>query len=234
MANMLNKLSVLEEQSDIKTAYTGPSRWMLPYVDILTLLLGLFVVMCAYLSQQNTQLTQANHKKELLAAQASEAVTMLATEQTSKESHIIEQIRRTPQLNQPGMHLIQNQRGIVLSFDEGLFFLPGQATLSGAAQKTLNELSHLLVGSGQTLRVEGHTDNMPIQTVSYPSNWELSTARATTIVRYLIEAHHLPPEQLSAAGYGEYHPIADNSTIEGKQKNRRVDIVLLHGDTPSE
>jgi chemotaxis protein MotB len=78
--------------------------------------------------------------------------------------------------------------------------------------------------------IEGHTDNTPIHTLQYPTNWELSTARATTVVRWLIANYRLPPARLSAAGYGEYHPLVANTTPENRAKNRRVDIVLLRSD----
>ena len=75
--------------------------------------------------------------------------------------------------------------------------------------------------------IEGHTDNKPISTVKYPSNWELSTARATNIIKFLTENNLITPKRLSAVGYGEYMPIADNSTTTGRAKNRRVDIIVL-------
>ncbi|MDK2959817.1 MAG: chemotaxis protein MotB, partial [Bacillota bacterium] len=78
--------------------------------------------------------------------------------------------------------------------------------------------------------VEGHTDNLPINTYRFPSNWELSTARATTVVRYLAEKHGIPPDRLSAAGYGEWRPVAPNDTPEHRAQNRRVDIVVLRTD----
>ncbi|HHW18203.1 MAG TPA: OmpA family protein, partial [Firmicutes bacterium] len=77
------------------------------------------------------------------------------------------------------------------------------------------------------IRVEGHTDNWPISTDKFPSNWELSTARATNVVRFLIEEAGIQPERLQAAGYGEYHPIDSNDTPEGRQRNRRVDVILM-------
>jgi len=81
------------------------------------------------------------------------------------------------------------------------------------------------------LRIEGYTDNTPIHTVQFPSNWELSTSRATEIVRVFIVREGFSPDRLSAAGYGEYHPLASNLTTEGRSSNRRVDIVILSRDS---
>ena len=75
--------------------------------------------------------------------------------------------------------------------------------------------------------IEGHTDAMPIKSEKYPSNWELSTARATNIIKYLTQTHKFPPDRLSAVGYGEYMPIAENTSPQGRAKNRRVDIIVL-------
>jgi chemotaxis protein MotB len=84
------------------------------------------------------------------------------------------------------------------------------------------------------LRVEGHTDNVPIHTQQYATNWELSTARASAIARLLLEHGALKPANLAAAGYAEFHPIAPNTTEEGRSKNRRVDIILLRDRAPSQ
>ena len=83
------------------------------------------------------------------------------------------------------------------------------------------------------IRVEGHTDNVPINSAAFPSNWELSTARATNVLQHMMK-QDFEPSQLSAAGYGEYRPVADNDTAEGKMKNRRVDIVLLSDQSERE
>jgi chemotaxis protein MotB len=80
---------------------------------------------------------------------------------------------------------------------------------------------------GYSLRVEGHTDNTPIHTAQFPSNWELSTARATFLLEYLISNTGIPPQRLSAVGYGEYRPVTGNNTPEGRASNRRVDLVVL-------
>ena len=91
---------------------------------------------------------------------------------------------------------------------------------------TLDLLAGLISGLNNQIIVEGHTDNIPIKTFLYPSNWELSVARAVSVARYFVEVHHLSPERFIATGYGEYHPIDANDTPEGRARNRRVTIVL--------
>jgi chemotaxis protein MotB len=83
------------------------------------------------------------------------------------------------------------------------------------------------MGNPNPVRIEGHTDNVPIRTAVFKSNWELSVTRATEVVRYLIEAHGFPPSRISATGYSEYKPVAPNDTAENRALNRRIEIILL-------
>jgi flagellar motor protein MotB len=118
-------------------------------------------------------------------------------------------------------------RGLVISLKNTEFFDSGRANVRARSMYLLDNITEAISKYSNSIRIEGHTDNMPIKTPQFPSNWELSTARATNIVHYLVDAHTFPPDKLSAIGYGEYRPIADNSTDEGRQKNRRVDVVVL-------
>ena len=106
-------------------------------------------------------------------------------------------------------------------------FESGSAQMKSASQPAFDRIANLLRQHNDRLRIEGHTDDVPIHTAQFPSNWELSTSRATEIVRLLIVRDGFVPDRLSAAGYGEYHPVATNLTAEGRGINRRVDIVVL-------
>ncbi len=119
------------------------------------------------------------------------------------------------------------RRGLVISLKEAGFFDSGSATVQQSSYGILSHVAESISSYTNPIRVEGHTDNVPISSHSFPSNWELSTARATNLVQYLIRNYDFQPDKISAAGYGEYRPIADNSTAEGRSKNRRVDIVML-------
>lgn len=116
--------------------------------------------------------------------------------------------------------------GIVVRFPDQVLFDLGEADLKPEFQATLDRFANaLLVWEGE-IRVEGHSDSLPIHRPKFPSNWELSAARAATVVRFFID-RGLVPERLSVAGYGEHRPIYSNATAEGRAKNRRVDVVLL-------
>ena len=120
-----------------------------------------------------------------------------------------------------------SQRGLVVSLKEAGFFDSGSATLRPGSHVLLNDVVSSLASYSNAVRVEGHTDNMPISSHAFPSNWELSTARATNVLQYLTRQDDFDPGKISATGYGEYRPVADNGVEDGRSKNRRVDIVLL-------
>jgi chemotaxis protein MotB len=128
---------------------------------------------------------------------------------------------------QDKVNVVINQRGLVVSLKEAGFFDSGSATLKQSSYTLLNDVVESLSSYSNGIRVEGHTDNVPISSHAFPSNWELSAARATNVVQYLTKQDDFDPCNVSATGYGEYRPVADNSTDEGRRKNRRVDLVLL-------
>jgi len=117
--------------------------------------------------------------------------------------------------------------GLVISLREVGFFESGSAEMKATSQAAFDRIAEMLRQGDYRLRIEGHTDNAPIHTTQFPSNWELSTSRATQIVRLLIVRDGFRPDRLSAGGFAEYQPIATNSTAEGRGINRRVDIVIL-------
>jgi chemotaxis protein MotB len=118
-------------------------------------------------------------------------------------------------------------RGLVLSLAEAGSFAAGRADLSPEAARVMLTVASALGRLPNLIRVEGHTDDAPIRTPLFGSNWELSTARATRVVQLLVEQGGLDPARLSAAGYAEYHPRVSNSSAEARARNRRVDIVVL-------
>ncbi len=117
-------------------------------------------------------------------------------------------------------------RGLVISMD-GTFFDSGSDQLTPDGRELLDSLASDLLILTNPVRIEGHTDSVPIRNTKFSSNWYLSTARATAIVEYLVSQYHFTPEKLSTAGYGEFRPIDTNDTPEGRARNRRVDIVVM-------
>ncbi len=119
------------------------------------------------------------------------------------------------------------QRGLVISLKEAGFFDSGSAKLKQDSIPTLRGIAEGLQQYANRFRIEGHTDSVPIRSAEFRSNWELSTARATNVIHFLVDSASFSPETLSAVGYGEYQPLVANDTPEQRAKNRRVDIVVL-------
>jgi chemotaxis protein MotB len=117
--------------------------------------------------------------------------------------------------------------GLVISLREAGFFNSGSATPKPETLATLRQVAISLGRTPYDLRIEGHTDNSPIHTAEFDSNWELSSARATRIARLFLDLKAMPAERISAAGFAEFHPVASNATADGRAQNRRVDLVVL-------
>lgn len=137
------------------------------------------------------------------------------------------EVKLKEELAKRSVRISEDSRGLTVSLAEQGFFGPGSAVMPPAALAAVDRIAATLRPMGYSIRVEGHTDNTPIHTAQFPSNWELSTARATFLLQYLISTGNIPPDQLSAVGYGEYRPVASNDTAEGRAANRRVDLVVL-------
>lgn len=262
--SLLHRLEAMDEEpASHHSTLSGSVRWMIPYADMMTLLLGLFLVLYSMsqtdpkalsqtLAQDPEKILQQAQQQQLFIDSQKSHIQKLETELNSLETQSMtstEADKETTELDTEAMNYLlttlddtlksspnvtvqQQERGLVISLKEQVLFSPGEAKLTETAKHTLDQLAKTLANVPQPIRVEGHTDNTPIKTSQFPSNWELSTARATNIIQYLVVAHHFDATRLSAAGYGEFKPLAENSTIEGKQKNRRVDIVVLN--TPAQ
>ncbi len=223
-------------------------RWLLSYADFVTLLLAVFIVLFAS-SWQNgpsiRRVSTAIHSgfDSLSAAPAQRPnlpVTdpkMNPTQSTPAASAVPSQLDTTElsrQLQTVLGDAISKQQivlqttpdGLIVSLRELGFFESGKATLLPGAADKLRRTADVLKQHGLEVRVEGHSDDQPIHTQSFQSNWELSTARATNVLSLLLQTG-FPAVKLSVAGYGPYHPVADNATSSGRAMNRRVDLVVV-------
>lgn len=132
-----------------------------------------------------------------------------------------------PEIQRREVALHVGPEGLVVSLREIGFFNSGSATLRPQSEEAFGRIASLLMQYDCSIRIEGHTDNVPIHTSQFASNWELSTARSTEVIRKFILQYRFSPERLSAAGYGEYHPAASNDSEDGRRMNRRIDLVIL-------
>ena len=132
-----------------------------------------------------------------------------------------------PEIQRHEVVLKATREGLVISLREIGFFDSGSAELRATSEAAVERIAEVLRAQTNNIRIEGHTDNVPIHNAQFASNWELSTARATEMIRLFLTRYNLPAIRLSAAGYAEYHPVAGNDSSEGRTQNRRVDIVVL-------
>jgi chemotaxis protein MotB len=123
--------------------------------------------------------------------------------------------------------MITDERGVVMRFSDTTIYPVGSADIEREALPFLRKIGLLLSRTTNKIRIEGHTDNLPIQTWRYPSNWELSTGRAVSVLRYLIDSGLVEEDRMSAEGFGEFHPLYDNDTPENRARNRRVEIIVV-------
>ncbi|MBL0011400.1 MAG: flagellar motor protein MotD [Nitrosomonas sp.] len=127
------------------------------------------------------------------------------------------------------VRVTQSSLGITVEINASVLFSPGQAKLANNSSLTLQAVAHVIKGHEHEIHVEGHTDNLPIQTENFPSNWELSSARASSVIRLFIE-NGVEAHRLTAIGYGENRPIETNETPDGRKRNRRVTVMILSTD----
>lgn len=171
-------------------------------------------------AKHNTELGRVSSPPEDMLSAVSEEANL-----TTLQAELQEALRHEIRMHTVALH--RESEGLVISLREFGFFDSGSATLRPSALPAVDRIASILAVRTCRLRIEGHTDNVPIHTAHMASNWELSTARATELVRLLIVRYGFSPDRLSAAGYAEYHPIASNSTPQGRAQNRRVDVVIL-------
>lgn len=126
--------------------------------------------------------------------------------------------------------IIESDLGVVIQLRDNILFETSKSDLRSESKEILDSISGLISSLNNNIVVEGHTDNRPINTAEFPSNWELSVDRAVNVVRYFVENGKIDPSRLSATGYGEFQPIVDNDTEENMEKNRRVNILIMTND----
>ncbi len=229
------------KKSEEKLETAGMMRWLLTYADMITLMLALFIILFA-------MSTISRVKVQAFAKSVSAGFNNVWTvnqppnggangEQSFEASSSIPAIQKELEKYVKENHLEQQvqvhseARGLVVTLlSDKSFYDSGSAEIRPATLKILDGIAPLLKRNGNAIAVEGYTDNVPISTYQYPTNWELSAARAVGVARYLDEHDGMNPTRLSATGYGEFRPRNANATDDQKQQNRRVDIVLLSGN----
>lgn len=233
-------------------------RWLLTYSDLMNLLLILFIILfamsqvdAAKFSQLATSLREAlgdstaasyidtsgasNVFIDMEAGSASSVIPeKLEKQQMEEVKEEVETIIKDSGLDNQVVVTLE-ERGVVITIRDSLLFKSGSADIEAKAKKTILDIGKILsTMPGNKIRIEGHTDNDPIKTSQFPSNWELSSARATNVLHLLVDTAKIDPKHILAIGYGEFSPKVPNTTTENKSQNRRVNIVVVRSsyDTP--
>ena len=229
---MLHKKQEAEKENN--------ERWLITYSDLITLLLIFFIVLYSMSKLSVKKFDELSTSMAIVFGQTGRSGVLdggrsvipskTATyKQRQNMTNTREQIRRM--IAQMGLEgkitMREEQRGLVISVKDTVFFRAGSADLGDRAREIITKVGSLLADLPNSIRIEGHTDDIPIHTLKFYSNWELSTARATTVLHSMTEIAKIPPQRLSAAGYGEFKPISPNDSESGRASNRRVDIVVL-------
>ncbi len=223
--------------------HVNHERWLVSYADFITLLFAFFVVMFAVSqvdSKRMGRFTEAFSKavgEEIFPGKGDTIIPVVAdlpasdkggagelpAELKKVRTALAELAQKSHALQ--GLELLQRRNELVLRLADNVFFESGDDTLKAPALVMIQALAPELMKRNVDVRVEGHTDNRPIATVRFHSNWDLSTARATAVIIKLA-SEGMEASRLAAAGYGEFRPVADNRTEDGRRQNRRVDLVV--------
>lgn len=216
-------------------------RWLLTYSDMITLLMVFFIVLFAmsstdakkYQSLAESLNDVFNGQKSILNDPS--IANVQPTPSQNDFSELEKQLKDI--ISELGLvskvKINYESEGIVLSFQDTVLFELGSANVTPAAVNILIKVTDALAKAPLKIRVEGNTCDIPIRTAQYPSNWELSVARATSVVRMMLHNPKMDPSRISIVGHGEYHPVVPNDSEENRQQNRRVDIVILRGSIPA-
>lgn len=224
-------------------------RWLISYADFITLLFAFFVVMYAISAVNlgkykvfSDALGDAFGGKGAAEKVNTEVPNLpipnpalkrrneLMKKEKDQMSKLAQDLLSTlaPLVTEGKVRVTQNSRGVSVEINASVLFDPGDARLTPASVEALRAVANLLAADGHNVQVEGHTDNLPIGNTRFPSNWELSSVRASSVVRLFIDAG-VAPERLTAVGFSSNQPVADNSTPEGRARNRRVAVTILSG-----
>jgi chemotaxis protein MotB len=212
-------------------------RWLLTYADLITLLLGLFVILYAMSNIDATKYTALVNafgdvfgetpvgRGAGIAGGIQPPINVMQSDRNRIDNEIREALQHHSESG--AITISNNARGVTIHIAEGLLFESGSADLKPSAAAALDTIAGVLARFPNDVRVEGHTDNVPISTSAFPSNWHLSVARALNTAYYLVTKHGLKQERVGVVGYSEFQPLAPNTSVDNRARNRRVDIVVV-------
>jgi len=225
-----------------KKEKSGSPAWMTTFSDLMSLLLTFFILLYSFSTLDAIKFRNvASALQTVLLGQTDPTIfeeempedspisTPIPDQVETDIQEVYEQVRSY--IEEQGLDaqvsVTKEKRGVLIDIKEKVLFDLGKAEIKPESKVILDKLGDLVNEVDKDIVIEGHTDNLPINTYQFPTNWELSTGRAVNVLRYFVEVNNADPRRISATGYGEYRPIAPNDNSEGRAINRRVNILLL-------
>ncbi len=219
-------------------------RWLVSYADFITLLFAFFVVMYSVSSVNEGKLKVLSDSLSISFSNAKPVGELsIMNLPIEKSRQIVVKERQNSKLNRraflkvanaintvkapQGVKISSTERGLTIRVTDDALFASGSAAINPQIKEFLDLIAGMVRDLPNLISVEGHTDNQHINTAAFPSNWDLSTARANTLVRYMTEFHHLRSDRFSSTGYAGTRPLESNGTLKGQAANRRVELVIL-------
>ncbi|MBB6624238.1 OmpA family protein [Clostridium gasigenes] len=224
-------------------------EWLATYADCITLLLTFFVLLYAMSSVEQEKMDSLSQAfKTVMAGESGDTIMKYdlyngtvpliggeadietpVDDTATAQQQMYDNVKKFVEENnlEKVVEIINSERGIVIQLRDNILFETSSSILRGDSKEVLGKINSLIGSVPNQILVEGHTDNRVINTSKFPSNWELSVDRSVNVVRYFIENMGQNPARFSAAGYGEYQPVAANDSEENMAKNRRVDILIM-------
>jgi chemotaxis protein MotB len=220
-------------------------RWEIVYSGFVLILLCFFIMLSSFSTMEEAKVMQFVKSfvtavsmmprgakfEQGLAVVADSADMVDSKSELAKIFHTLEELAYEFNLEKE-INLVHTREGLVMRMSEHTVFGLGSADIAAEALPLLQKVGAIISKTAYQIRIEGHTDDLPIHTERYPSNWELSTARAVNVLRYFIKNHNVDPRRLAAEGFSEFHPVVANDTAENREKNRRVEIIFIKKERP--
>ncbi|WP_434798867.1 flagellar motor protein MotB [Terrisporobacter vanillatitrophus] len=216
----------------------NPNAWLDTYADTITLLLTFFILLYSMSSvdaKKLSELSDALQKSLKGDTNIEELVDIdqVATDDKEnieqKQEDLVKKLNEAIEANSltDVIKVREEDRGVVLQLDETILFDPGKADLKTKSEKLLNMVTKIIKELPNDVLIEGNTDDVPMFNEEFQSNWELSTGRAVSVVKYFVSVKKLDPTRFSVKGYGEYKPLVENNSAKNRSTNRRVDILIV-------
>lgn len=215
------------------------SSWLITYSDMVTIILCFFIIFFISTAEETSflelikesltsEIEGLSQENEKLKEEKDSLASILLEDKGEKDCSIsfIDFLKEQNLMD--SVYIVEGERGVIIRFKDGILFDSGDDVISKKGYDVLNEIGKKIEDIPNLIVIEGFTDNVPMQTNKFPSNWELSVARAIGVAKFMIDDLYISEDRISVSGFGEQRPIDTNSTPEGRANNRRIEITILN------